>query len=189
LRGSEPADNRDAERRTPNVERRTFLAPTDISCDVGAESSHASARGSINRNVALVADEVARSGVKDHNPPELQIAIGVILHPVREEAGRCLRVDQFRPQVLNFARKNLRSFDGQKPGVCPEACCVFCPVGPRSSLSQSNGVWARVTSVDREITVIDFLCMEGGKDWEKQSKKKTISSAHQECLNTRVARQ
>jgi hypothetical protein len=179
LRGtrSELADNRAAE-------RRTLLAPAYISCDVRPESSHAPARWSIHGDVALTANEAARSGVKDHNPKELQIAVGVILDAVGEEAGRRLRVNQFWPQVLNFTRKYLRSFDGQKPWVRSKARCVFCPVGPGSSLSQSNGVWARITSVDREITVIDFLGVEVGKDREKQSKKKTISSAHKECLRT-----
>jgi hypothetical protein len=88
------------------------LAPTDISCDVGAESGYGSAGRSINGDVALTTNEAARSGVKYHNPKELQIAVGVVLHPVREEAGRRLRVNQFWPEVLNLARKYLRSFDG-----------------------------------------------------------------------------
>jgi hypothetical protein len=158
------------------------LAPTYVPCDVGAESGYGSAGRSINGDVALIANEAACSGVKDHNPKELQIAVGVVLHPVREEAGCRLRVNQFRPQVLNFARENFRSLDGQKSWIRSEACCVFCPIGLRSSLSQTNRVWARITGVDREITMIDFLGMEGRKDRKKQSKKKTISLTHKECL-------
>src|SRR6202023_2570659 len=110
--------------------------------------------------IALITDDVSRSGVKDHHAEELQVAIAVILYPVRKETGRRLRVNQFWPKVLNFAWKNLRGLDGQKPGFCSKAQRVFCPVSPRSSFSQANCVWAGKTSVNGEITMVDFLGVE-----------------------------
>jgi Tfp pilus assembly protein PilF len=58
---------------------------------------------------------------------------------------------------------------------------VFCPVCSRSSLSQLNCIWGRKTSVDSEISIVDFLGVECRKYRERESKKKRISSAHQDC--------
>jgi hypothetical protein len=99
---------------------------------------------------------------------------------VRKETGRRLRVYQFWPKVLNLARENLRSLDGQKPGFCSKARRMFRPVCPRSSLSQLNFIWGRKTSVDSEISIIDFLGVECRKYRERESKKKRISSAHKD---------
>src|ERR1700757_2591932 len=77
--------------------------------------------------------------------------------------------------------ENLRSLDGQKPGFCSKARRVFRPVCPRSSLSQLNFIWGRKTSVDSEISIIDFLGVECRKYRERESKKKRISSAHKDC--------
>jgi len=111
------------------------LSPANISRDVGSESRHTSARGSVNGYVALITDEASRSRVKDHHTKQLQVAVGVILNSVRKETGRRLRVYQFWPKVLNLTRENLRSLDSQKPRFCSKTRRVFCPVCPRSSLS------------------------------------------------------
>src|SRR5271166_2801247 len=58
---------------------------------------------------------------------------------------------------------------------------MFRPVCPRSSLSQLNFIWGRKTSVDCEISIIDFLGVECRKYRERESKKKRISSAHKYC--------
>src|SRR6516165_6052871 len=158
------------------------LSPADISCDVRPKSCHTSARWSVNGYVALIADEASRSCIKDHDPKELQVAVRVSLS-VRKETGRRLRVYQFRPKALDLARKNLRSLDGQKPGFCSKARRMFRPVCPRSALSQLNCIWVRKTSVDSEISIIDFLGVECGKYRERESKKKRISWAHKDCIN------
>ena len=79
---------------------------------------------------------------------------------------------------MDLARKNLRCLDGQKPGFCSEARRIFRPVCPRSTLSQLNCIWIRKTSVDSEISIIDFLGVERWKYRERESKKKQISWAH-----------
>jgi len=58
---------------------------------------------------------------------------------------------------------------------------MFRPVCPRSSLSQLNFIWGRKTSVDSEISIIDFLGVECREYRERESKKKRISSAHKDC--------
>ena len=86
------------------------LSPADISRHVRPEPRHASPRWSINGYVALVADETSGSGVIDHYPKELQVAVAVS-PAMRKEATGGLRINQFRPEVLNFARKNLRALN------------------------------------------------------------------------------
>jgi hypothetical protein len=153
------------------------LSPADISRNVRPKSCHTSARWSVNGYVALITDEASCSRVKDHYTKELQVAVRVPLS-VRKETGRRLRIDQFWPKLLNLARKDLRSLDGQKPGFCSEARRMFRPVCPRSVLSQLNCIWVRKTSVDSEISIIDFLGVERRKYRERESKKKQISWAH-----------
>ena len=163
------------------------LSPADISRNVRPKSCHTSARWSVNGYVALITDEASRSRVKDHYTKELQVAVRVPLS-VRKETGRRLRIDQFWPKLLNLARKDLRSLDGQKPGFCSEARRMFRPVCPRSVLSQLNCIWVRKTSVDSEISIIDFLGVERRKYRERESKKKQISWAHEEdCTNDYVS--
>jgi hypothetical protein len=99
---------------------------------------------------------------------------------VRKETGRRLRVYQFWPKVLNLARENLRGLDGQKPGFRSKARRVFRPVCPRPSLSQLNFIWGRKTSVDSEISIVDFLGAECRKYRQRESKKKRINSAHKD---------
>jgi hypothetical protein len=163
------------------------LSPADISRDVGPKSCHTSARWSVNGYVALITDEASRSRVKDHYTKELQVAVRVPLS-VRKKTGRRLRIDQLWPKLLNLARKDLRSLDGQKPGFCSEARRMFRPVCPRSVLSQLNCIWVRKTSVDSEISIIDFLGVERRKYRERESKKNQISWAHEEdCTNDYVS--
>ena len=157
------------------------LSPADISRDVRPESCHTSARWSVNGYVALIADEASRFGVVDHYAEELQVTVCATLNSVRKETCCRLRVDQFWPKVLNLARENLRSLDGQKPWFRCKTRRVFHPVCPGSSLSQTNCVWGRKTSVDSEISIIDFLGVECRKYRERESKKKRISSAHKDC--------
>ena len=156
------------------------LAPADISRDVRPESCHTSGRWSVNGYVALITDEASRSRVKDHYTKELQVAVRVPLS-VRKETGRRLRINQFWPKLLNLARKDLRSLDGQKPGFFSETRRMFRPVCPRSVLSQLNCIWVRKTSVDSEISIIDFLGVERRK--YRESKKKQISWPHKDCTN------
>src|SRR5215472_10426504 len=52
---------------------------------------------------------------------------------------------------------------------------MFRPVCPRSALSQLNCIWVRKTSIDGEISIIDFLGVEFRKYRERESKKKRIS--------------
>ena len=158
------------------------LSPADISRNVRPKSCHTSARWSVNGYVALITDEASCSRVKDHYTKELQVAVRVPLS-VRKETGRRLRIDQFWPKLLNLARKDLRSLDGQKPGFCSEARRMFRPVCPRSVLSQLNCIWVRKTSVDSEISIIDFLGVERRKYRERESKKKQISWAHKGGLH------
>ena len=158
------------------------LSPADISRKVRPKSCHTSARWSVNGYVALITDEASRSRVKDHYTKELQVGVRVPLS-VRKETGRRLRIDQFWPKLLNLARKDLRSLDGQKPGFCSEARRMFRPVCPRSVLSQLNCIWVRKTSVDSEISIIDFLGVERRKYRERESKKKQISWAHKGGLH------
>ena len=89
-----------------------------------------------------------------------------------EEAGCRLGVDQFWPEILNFAGKNLGSLDGQKPRFCTVARGVLRPVGPCSSFSQLNCILGRETGVDREISMIDSLGVECRKREEKKKKAK-----------------
>jgi len=65
------------------------LAPADISRDVRPESCHTSGQWSVNGYVALIADEAARSCVKDHYAKELQVAVRISLS-MRKETGRRL---------------------------------------------------------------------------------------------------
>src|SRR5215472_15679418 len=60
---------------------------------------------------------------------------------------------------------------------------MFRPVCPRSALSQLNCIWVRKTSIDSEISIIDFLGVECRKHRERESKKKRISLAHKDCIN------
>src|SRR5262249_17610057 len=60
---------------------------------------------------------------------------------------------------------------------------MFRPVCPRSALSQLNCIWVRKTSIDSEISIIDFLGVECRKYRERESKKKRISWAHKDCIN------
>jgi hypothetical protein len=145
------------------VIERLRLPPADISGDVRAESCHTSSRWSVNGYVALIADEASRSRVKDHDTKKLQVAVRISLASIRKETGRRLRVYQFWPEVLNLARENLRSLDGQKPGVCSIARRMFRPVGPRSALREPNCIWVRKTSVNREISIINFLSVQRRK--------------------------
>ena len=57
------------------------------------------------------------------------------------------------------------------------------PSMPSSSLGQANFIWGRKTSVDCEISIIDFLGMECRKYRERESKKKPISWVHKDCLD------
>ena len=157
------------------------LSPADISRDVRPETRDTSSRWSINGDVALITHEAARSRVKDHYPKELQVAVAVALKSVRKETGGGLRVYQFRPEVLNLARENLRSLDGQKPWFCCKARRVFRPVCPGSSLSQTNCVWGRKTSVDSEIPIVDLFGVECRKHRERESENKRKSSTHKDC--------
>ena len=125
-------------------------------------------------------DEAPRPGVKDHDPQKLQVAVAVIFESVGKETGRCLRVDQFWPKILNLARENLRSLDGQKPGFCSVARRVLRPVRPRSPFSQLDGILGRETDVDREISIVNSLGVECRKEDQKESKKNPISSAHRD---------
>jgi hypothetical protein len=167
------------ERRGSSPFRR--LSPTDISRDVRPESCHTSARWSVNGYVALITDEASRSRVKDHYTQKPQVAVSIILKSVSKKTGRRLRVNQFWPKILNLARKNVRSLDGQKLGFWSEASRMFCPVCPCSALSQVNCIWIRKTSVDGEISIIDSLGVECRKYRERESKKKRISSDHKDA--------
>ena len=61
------------------------LSPTDESGDVRPEPCYSAARGSVNGDVALVADEVGRLNVVDHHTVKLQIAVSVIDDAVRKK--------------------------------------------------------------------------------------------------------
>jgi hypothetical protein len=45
--------------------------------------------------------------VEDHYPAQLKIAVSLLIKAMREETGSRLRVNQFRPKILDLARKYL----------------------------------------------------------------------------------
>ena len=95
---------------TPN-DQFWRLSPADVAGHERAEAGDGSSGRGINGDKALIADEATGLGVVDHDPEELQVAVGVIFYTVGKEAGGSLRINQLRPEVLNFAGKNLRGLD------------------------------------------------------------------------------
>ena len=65
----------------------------------------------VDRNKPAIAHEMTCTGVKDHNPTELKIA--VIIKSLSKETGSRLRVDQFWPKVLNLAREYFRCLNSE----------------------------------------------------------------------------
>jgi hypothetical protein len=145
------------------------LSPADISRNVRPEPRHAPPGRSINGYVALIADEASGLGVIDHHPKELQVAVAVS-PSMRKEASGGLRINQFWPEVLNLAGKNLRSLDGQKPWLRSKTRGVFSPVGLGSYLSQPNRIWVGITNINSEVTMINSLGVKCREHRERESK-------------------
>ena len=62
------------------------------------------------------------------------------------------------------------------------------PESRRSRLCKRNFILGRKTSVDSEISIIDFLGLERRKYRERESKKKRTSWSHKDCPETKRRR-
>ena len=77
------------------------IGKPDVPGDVIVKAGKMAQWRGVDRNKPAIAHEMTRTGVKDHNPTELKIA--VIIKSLSKETGSRLRVDQFWPKVLNLA--------------------------------------------------------------------------------------
>jgi hypothetical protein len=118
---------------------------------------HSQWRG-VDRDKSAVTDEVTRSNIKDHDPAELQTTVGLLVRSARKETGRSFRVDEFGPQILNFAGKYFRCLNSQKDRVRPEFGGMLFPVFAGALLGEPNLIRSRIVGVDSEVAIINSFC-------------------------------
>ena len=82
------------------------IAKSDVPDEVVVKAGNTPNRRRIHRKKSAITHEATRTSVINHNANQIQTTVGLLIEPVRKETRCRLRVDQFRPKELNFAREN-----------------------------------------------------------------------------------
>ena len=89
------------------LSEQAWLSPSNVSCQVRSESGYTPAGWIVNGYISLIADEISRCCIVDHDAGKLQIAVGVVFKSMRKKAAGRLRIYQFWPKFLDLGRENL----------------------------------------------------------------------------------
>jgi hypothetical protein len=149
------------------------IAKSDVPGNVIVKTGNAPYRRRIDWNKSGIAYEMTRADVKDHDAFELQITVAA-----PSIASRGLRMVQFRGKAMDIPRENFWGLYSEIKRAISKSRGVLRPIFMGALLGQLDFIWSRITSVDGEIAVVDFLGTKLRERSEKKSKKKNSGTAH-----------